>query len=85
MIDGAFYVDGKVVLRYHQPIPKLIKIGDKNFYFDPKHGVSLSLVNEEDVPALLAYLGGCCGGKKHVISLASEAIYKHWQDGQGGR
>jgi len=85
MIDGAFYVEGKVVLCYYQPIPKLIKVGDKNFFFDAKHGVSLSLVDEEDAPALLGVMGGCCGGKRLVISLASEGVYKHWLDGQGGR
>jgi len=85
MIENAHYVDGKVAMRYHQPVPKQIKIGNKVFVFTMGHGISLSLVDEEDVPSLLAYLGGCCGGKKKVISLASEAVYLHWLEGNGGR
>lgn len=85
MIDGAFYVNEKVVVRYSQPVPKLIKIDSKSYYFDCQYGVSLAFVDEADVPALLNFLGGCCGKKQHVISLASQAVYSHWTDGQGGR
>lgn len=85
MIDGAIYIDGKVVLRYAQPIPKLIKVGDSQHYFECQFGVSLAFVDEDKVQAMLEYLGGCCGGKKKVITLAPESIYRHWLDGSGGR
>jgi hypothetical protein len=85
MIDGAFYVDGKVALRYYQPIPKHVKVGNKDYIFQCGHGISLIFVPEEEVPPLLNFLGGCCGGRKKVISLCSQVLYSHWLDGQGGR
>ena len=81
MIDGAVYRDGLVVLRYYQPIPKQIKVDTKYYVFDCQHGVSLAFVEEVDVPTLLAHLGGCCGGKRKDIALASEAAYTHWRTG----
>lgn len=86
MIANAVYVDGKVVLRYKEPMPKAVKIGNKTITFDCKFGVSLAFVNENDVQALLDYTKTCCGGnKQHVITLASEVAYSHWQNGNGGR
>lgn len=85
MIDGAVYVGDKVALRLDQPIPKLVKVGDTQYYFECKYGVSLAFVDEKNVPALLSHLGGCCGGKKKIITLASQVAYSHWLDGQGGR
>lgn len=85
MIEGASYVGEKVILRYAQPIPKLIKVNDKQYYFECKFGVSLAFVDEKEVPAMLNYRGGCCGGNKLVITLASEGIYQHWLNGLGGR
>lgn len=87
MINGAVYKDGKVAMRYSQPIPKFIKVGDAEYYFDCKFGVSLAFVDENKVQQLLdAKLGCNCGGnKRQMITLASEAVYKHWLDGQGGR
>jgi hypothetical protein len=73
--------DGKVAVRYHQPIPKYIKIGKKEYVCDVKHSVSMLLVDEEEVPALLNFLGGCCGGKKKVFSLPSEEAYNIWLTG----
>lgn len=77
--------EGQVVLRYYQPVPKLVKVGTSQVYFNPKFGVSLAFVDEELVTPLLGVLGGCCGGKKHIISLATPSQYQHWQDGLGGR
>lgn len=37
-----------------------------------QHGVSLLFVSEAEVQPLLDYLGGCCGGKRHVFSLCSQ-------------
>lgn len=76
---------GQVVIVYHQPIPKLVKVEGNTVYFEPKHGVSLAMVDEGIVPKLLAYRGGCCGGQKQVMLLANEAQYKHWVSGNGGR
>ena len=61
MISGAVYKDNKVVLRFHQPIPKYVKIGTTEYICDVRYGVSLLFVEETEVPALLVHLGGCCG------------------------
>jgi hypothetical protein len=82
MIEGAIYnPEGKVALRYYQPIPKQIQIGSEYYYFDCQHGVSMFFANEADVPALLNVIGGCCGGQKKVISLASESAYNVYKTG----
>ena len=81
-----FKVDDKVVMRYTQPVPKLVRIGaDVQVYFDCQYGISLAFVDEETVPALLGFRGGCCGGKKQIFFPATETHYKHWFDGHGGR
>ena len=85
MIDGAYYVGEKVALRFAQPIPKLVKVNNKQYYFECQFGVSLAFVDEAEVPEMLGFRGGCCGKQSFVISLASEAVYKHWLTGQGGR
>jgi len=77
--------DGKVAMVYYQPMPKLIKVGNKDYWFDCQHGISMAFVDETDVTPLLNFMGGCCGGKKKVIFLASEAQHSHWKDGNGGR
>lgn len=85
MIEGAVYVDGLVAIRYYQPMPKLVQVGSEQYYFDCRHGVSLAFVPEVVVPISLEVMGGCCGGKKKVITLATQAVYQHWLDGNGGR
>ena len=81
MINGAVYVDGKVAVRYFQPVPKYVQIGKVEYVCDVRHGVSLLIVNESEVPALLAHIGGCCGGQKLVFSLASQEAYNVWNTG----
>jgi len=81
MISGAIYDNGLVFVRFHQPVPKYVKIGVKEYVCDVRHGVSLLLVTEGEVPALLAHEGGCCGGQKKVFSLASEGAVKVWLTG----
>jgi hypothetical protein len=73
------------VVQYFQPMPKYLKIGAKEYIFDCQHGVSLAFVDESDVPSLLRAEGGCCGGKRKIVTLASQVVYSHWLDGQGGR
>lgn len=74
-----------MALYYYQPIPKMVKVNGKSVYFDCQHGISLAFVDTSDVPALLSALGGCCGGKRQIIYLATEVQYRHWKDGRGGR
>lgn len=77
--------NGKVILRYFQPIPKLVKVGGQNVYFDAQHGLSLAFVDEHLVLPLLSHLGGCCGQQRQIIFPATETQYSHWKDGKGGR
>lgn len=78
-------MDGKVAIYYNQPAPRYVKLDEREYVFDCRHGVSLALVSEEDVQRMLDYLGGCCGGKRQIFFLASQALYSHWLDGNGGR
>lgn len=78
-------IDGKTALVYYQPIPKLVKLVDKSIFFDCKNGISLAMVEEQDIPQLLGVIGGCCGGQRKVIHLANQAQYDHWNTGNGGR
>jgi hypothetical protein len=82
MINGALYKNDKVVLRYYQPIPKLVKANGKEYVCDVKHSVSLLFVEESEVHALLAVKGGCCGGQRLVFSLCSPLAYQVWETGK---
>ena len=64
--------NGKVYVRYYQPIPKYVTVGGREYVCDVQHGVSMLLVNEEEVPPLLSHKGGCCGGERLVFSLPSQ-------------
>jgi hypothetical protein len=77
--------EGKVILRYFQPVDKLIRVGNDYFSFTSQFGISLGFFNEEDVPKLLEVTGGCCDRKRKVISEATETQYEHWKFGKGGR
>lgn len=81
MIEGAQYLDGKVVLRYFQPIPKMVVIHGKAYMVNVQYGVPLLFADEEDAPELLETLGGCCNQKTKVFSLASEIALKVWREG----
>lgn len=63
---------GKIYLKYYMPVPKLIRIGKKEYITTVRHGISMLLVDESEVEPLLNFLGGCCGQKRKVFSLASE-------------
>jgi len=76
---------GKVAIRYFQPVPKMVRLGAESIYFDCQHGISMAFVDENIVPQLLAFRGGCCGQKQQVMFEASEVQYSHWKDGKGGR
>ena len=64
--------DGKVFLRYYQPIPKYVKVAGKEYVCDVRYGVSMLLVDEGEVANLLSAEGGCCGGKRKIFSLPSQ-------------
>lgn len=81
MIPNAVYHDGKVAVRYYQPVPKYVSIGKKEYVCDVRHGVSILLVDEDEVDLLLAVEGGCCGGKRKVFSLCGQEAFNVWLTG----
>ena len=70
-------MDDKTAMYYYSPIPKMVG----KYYFDVKHGVSLSWVSPEDVASLLAVRGGCCGGQRQVVFLANDAQIQMYNTG----
>lgn len=82
MIEGAVYHEGKVAVRYYQPIPKLVQVNGKQMVCSVQRGVSLLLVEESDVQPLLDMWGGCCGGKRKIFSLCSQEAFNIWLTGQ---
>lgn len=83
MIDGAITnPQGKIFLRYFQPIPKMVTVGNNSHVCDVRHGVSMLLVEESEAIPLLSYLGGCCGGQKKVFSLANQAAVNVWENNE---
>lgn len=72
---------GKIYVRYYQPTPKFIVVGKKEYVATVQHGVSMVLADEEDVPALLAALGGCCGGKVKMFALPNQESVNVWLTG----
>lgn len=68
-------------LAYFQPIEKLVSVGKKRYMFQIRHTVSLCEVDDEDVPAMLAIKGGCCGRRQQVCHIANENEIKMWELG----
>lgn len=85
MIAGAIYSpDGKVAIRYKEPIPKYATVNGHEYVFSARFSVSLAWVDENDVPALLAAppKRSCCGGGAgSMFSLANQASINCWTDG----
>lgn len=81
MIEGAVYHNGKVALRYYQPIPKFINVSGKEYVCNVQHGVSVVLVDESEVPAFLSVIGGCCGGQRKLFALCGQEAFNVWATG----
>lgn len=81
MIESAVYQDNKVALLYYAPIPKMVRVNEKEYVTDVRNRVSMLWADEEDVQSLLDLRGGCCGKKQQMFTLASEIAFKVWKDG----
>ena len=67
--------EGKIVLRFHQPIPKYIRIGQDEYVCDVRHGVSLLFVDENQTGRLLAFDGWLLRGEaKSVLACESSGV-----------
>jgi hypothetical protein len=72
----------EVAVCYYQPIPKLIEnVNGHSYYFSCEWSVSLYWVLPEDVNALLALRGGCCGQHRPICHVATENEIKVFQTG----
>ena len=76
---------GEVALCYYQTVNPLIELGNGHAYkFITKANICLAWVREEDAQGLLDRKGGCCGGKRSIFRVASEADVRRWS-GVSGR
>ena len=68
--------EDKVAMVLYQPIPRLVGA----YYFDVRHGISFSWVDEAAVPSLLAERGGCCGSSRQIVFLANQEHINVWTE-----
>ena len=75
--------EGQVAIRRIPPRDQYVRLGnDHEYVFKVNHDISISWVNEEDVPAVLAITVGCCGGrKKNVFIYADDVHLNRWING----
>jgi len=78
-------VEGYTALKHYISNPKLVKIGDTEYYFHPRANISMAWVKDEHVDKVLAITKQCCGGnRKSVFRVANEADIRRHTNG-GGR
>lgn len=74
--------NGKVAMRYYQPIPKDIQIGKEFYHFRTKKTISMAWVLTEHADKVMAIRRtdcGTCGGNLPIFSYASEAAVRIWE------
>lgn len=70
---------GEVALCYYQTTNPLIELGrDTAYKFTTRANICLAWVRPEDAQRLLDKRGGCCGGSKPIIRVASDADVRRW-------
>lgn len=71
--------NGEIALVHMPPLDVKFRVGEREYHFVVRNGVSLCWVREGDVDALFSYKRVCCGGvKKSPIRYANEAQVEHW-------
>ena len=69
----------QVALVRYMGMDQAINVNGKDYAFVNHGGVSLCLVDEEDVPATLALSKICCGGKRRkLFQPANQAQIDFW-------
>ena len=70
----------QVALVRYMGMDHAIKANGKDYAFVNHGGVSLCMVDEEDVPAVLSLKKMCCGGrkKKQLFQPANQAQIDFW-------
>lgn len=71
---------GQIAVKYIKAIPKYVRLGNGHEYaFGVRMNISMSWVNEEDIPPLFNMLEGCCGQRRHQVFIpASELDVQRW-------
>ncbi len=71
--------DGRILMRFHQEIPKLVRVGKIEYAFVLSHHISACWIQPEHVEVLLhdRGRGNCCGGRQQFY-VASEANAEEW-------
>jgi len=70
--------EGWVLVRYYQPIQKMITVGKNSYVFVPRYNLSCCWIRPDDVAGVLEIRGGCCGGSRQVFFLVNEANARLW-------
>ena len=69
-----------VALVRYMPLGQTVDVNGKTYVFDPRGGVSLCWVEEEDVPAVLDIMKVCCGGRRRrIFQHANQAQIDFWE------
>jgi len=70
---------GETAVRYSEPIQKYIRVGNHEYVFIPRLGVSMAWVAEESVQPLINMVqSGCCGAAMKRFFLANEEAANLW-------
>ena len=71
---------GYTLVRYKQPIPKIVEVGNEKYFFEVRKGVAAQWVKPEHLDKLLNHYDNHCSacGPKKLFSIASDAAYRIW-------
>ena len=74
--------DGKVAVKYYQPTPKRVVIGNTVYDFVYRNYVSLAWINPEDVDKILSITNSSCNCSKgtSIFRLANERDVLIWEN-----
>ena len=69
----------QVALARYMELPDAIPAHGKIYSFTVRHGVSLCMVDEADVEAILSLRRGCCGGRtRGLVHRATPSQIEAW-------
>lgn len=80
-LSDAIYNDsGQVALCYYQTTNPLITLanGIIGYKFQTSANICLAWVEPEHAQTLLDLMGGCCGGKRRIIYVATQTDVDRW-------
>lgn len=86
-MDGYTITDGGQVVNQAGQVAMVYRNANRVLWqsrvvFSPQHNISLAWIEPVDVPALLRFRGGCCGGTQQMYFAASPNQVKVWLTGR---